>query len=244
MGAELGLLEHRPDAARHRDLRGGAQHHDLRRRAARSRCASLRRARRARASRWSRATTGPGIADVELAMQDGYTTGQRARARAARHAPARRRVRARHRARRGHDGPAREVEPCLIAPTAGPRGSSAGVAERALAGRAALGRPRRAASATTAARSSRRSTGSGTATRRPTRPTRPAEVLAAHAGRGARRAARGAATARCARTRGAVMTLAWFDLERARGCAGPASATSRGGWCAPPRARACRPRAR
>ena len=67
---------------------------------------------------------------------------QRARARAARHAPARRRLRARDGAGRRDDDPAGEVEPCLIAraPTGRPRSSSASrsARSRASAGRATV----------------------------------------------------------------------------------------------------------
>ena len=67
--------EHGPDAARDRDLRGGAQHHDLRHARRGAALDRARRRRAARASAWSRATSGPGIEDVDLAMQDGYTSG-------------------------------------------------------------------------------------------------------------------------------------------------------------------------
>ena len=85
--------------------------------------------------------------NVELAMQDGYTTGQRARARPARHPAARRRVRAaRPRTGEGTTDPAREVGEGLGVPDRTspdwPDALERGIAERALAGRDALRRLR------------------------------------------------------------------------------------------------------
>ena len=117
-----------------------------------ARCASCATRGRRRASRWWRSDDGPGIADVELAMQDGYTTGERPRSRAARRAPARGRVRARTRRRAGHDGAARQVGACRDADDAGRRSSSAAWRERPIAGRGALGRPRGARGLPPAAR--------------------------------------------------------------------------------------------
>ena len=79
----------------------------------------------ATASRWSRATRGPGIADVELAMQDGYTTGNGLGL----GLPGTRRLvddfELETDAGRRHHDPAREVDPCLTAPRpTGRRGSS------------------------------------------------------------------------------------------------------------------------
>ena len=66
---------HGPDPARDRDLRGRAQHHPLRD-ARRGRCCAIvRTTAGARASEVVARDEGPGIADIELALQDGYTTG-------------------------------------------------------------------------------------------------------------------------------------------------------------------------
>ena len=76
LAVELEHAEHRPDAAGDGDLRDRPQHHDLR--APRRGVRLERRARRprpARRSGSSRADEGPGIEDIERALQDGYTTG-------------------------------------------------------------------------------------------------------------------------------------------------------------------------
>ena len=75
MGGDLGFTQHRPDAARHRDLRGRPQHHRLRRRGRGRSCAWCAAPAAATGIEVSASDEGPGIANVELALQDGYTTG-------------------------------------------------------------------------------------------------------------------------------------------------------------------------
>ena len=140
---------------------------------------------------------GPGIVDVELAMQDGYTTGNGLGLGLPGDAPARRRVRPAHRAGGRHDGAPGEVDPCLT----GRRGSRR-------AWRAARSRARSARAIAPCwppsrrGRSSWRSTGSGTAPRPPTRRRRPRTCSPARAEADltglARALPRGAAAARAA----------------------------------------------
>ena len=70
--ARSSASRHGPDAARDGDLRDRAQHHGLRGGA--SSC-SRRHDGGRRGIEVVARDEGPGIADVELALQDGYTTG-------------------------------------------------------------------------------------------------------------------------------------------------------------------------
>ena len=116
---------------------------------------------------------GPGIADVELAMQDGYTTGNGLGL----GLPGARRLVDEFELRTAlgerHQHPARQVDACLTArPRAGPRSSSsASPSGRCRASNARATAP--CSPPTTAARSWPRSTASATATTRPTPPMRP-----------------------------------------------------------------------
>ena len=158
---------------------------------------------------------GPGIEDIELRAAGRLHVRRRARARAAGRAAARRRVRHRERARararrsrwssgrgraRADDGWPAELERGVAGLAIEGEERSGDLAVFApYAGGGAGGRDRRA-------RPRRR--------RRPTRRRSPQRVIRAHAADAPPRSCCSAATRRCARRRGVVMTLAWFDLER------------------------------
>ena len=101
-GARVGdrrrLQPGRPDQDRDRGQRAGAQHRASTAAAARSRLEALNDGAR-RGLRLVFEDQGPGIADIEQALRDGYTTRRRPRARPRRRAAARQRVRRSTRAR-------------------------------------------------------------------------------------------------------------------------------------------------
>ena len=157
---------------------------------------------------------GPGIEDIERALQDGYTTGGGLGL----GLPGARRLvdefeieSAPSRARRSGSscGPERRGRACVRTPPGPPRSSEGRRASRSPArsrsGDLAVWAP------TTAARSSRRSTGWGTATRPPTPPRSPRRSSAPTPASSPRSLLK-----RCHEalrsTRGVVATLAWFDL--------------------------------
>ena len=163
---------------------------------------------------------GPGIEDLELALQDGYTTGGGLGLGLPGRAAAGRRVRHRDRARAGHDGHAGHVGETRSALTSWPRVARPRRGRRwRIEGEERSGdlavfapdRPRRARVRDRRARPRPRGGRRGRACAR----------VVARARRGdARRSCWSAATRRCARRAASVMTLAWFDLERSHAVLG------------------------